>query len=289
VLVAAGRWGGRFRADPEETPVSVQLEFAPRKITSRTTLRANNPLHVLIVGASYGGLALAHGLRRAGVSCALYESRRSRADRRADGRAGPGVAIDAMGNRALRECLPPDLFAAFLATRQPLRQLLLAGLADRVHCGKAFTHYERHDEGTVTAFFADGGSATGQVLVAADGARSVVRTQYLRELVPRRHLSVLGCWSVRDPAGAFPLQVTSSELAPAWQASNVTVVGDAIHAVTPGPRAGANTSLRDAMLLSRALSFVQANRLGLCNAVAAYEAEMVRFDRARVDDKCCPR
>ena len=44
---------------------------------------------------------------------------------------------------------------------------------------------------------------------------------------------------------------------------------------------GANTALRDAMLLSRALSFVQANRLGLCNAVAAYETEMVRCDLVR--------
>jgi 2-polyprenyl-6-methoxyphenol hydroxylase-like FAD-dependent oxidoreductase len=268
--------------------VSVQLEFAPRKIASRTTLRANDPLHVLIVGASYGGLALAHGLRRAGVSCALYEAQRSRADHRAIGRAGPRVAIDPMGNRALRECLPPDLFAAFLAKTAAGRQVLLTGLEDRVNFGKAFTHYERDEEGTVTAFFTDGGSAAGQVLVAADGARSVVRGQYLRELVPRRHLSIFGCWPVRDPAGAFPLQITSTELAPAWQASNVTVVGDAIHAVTPGPRAGANTSLRDAMLLSRALSFVQANRLGLRNAVAAYEAEMVRFDIARVDDMCCP-
>jgi hypothetical protein len=35
------------------------------------------------------------------------------------------------------------------------------------------------------------------------------------------------------------------------------------------------------MLLSRALSFVQADRVGLHNAVAAYETEMVRFNPAR--------
>ena len=254
-------------------------------------MRTNNPLHVLIVGASYGGLALAHGLRRAGVSCVLYEARRGRADGRADSR----VAIDPMGNRALKECLPPDVFAAFLATsacaprhpsgapeRPPLRQLLLTGLEDRVHFGKEFTYYERRADGTVTAFFADGGSASGQVLVAADGARSAVRAQYLRELTLRRHLNIRGFCPVTDPAAAFPLQIAAAELAPAWQATNVTLVGDAIHAVTPGPRAGANTALRDAMLLSRALSFVQANRLGLRNAVAAYETEMIRSDLARV-------
>ena len=137
------------------------------------------------------------------------------------------------------------------------------------------------DAGTVTAFFADGGSASGQVLVAADGTHSAVRAQYLRELIPKRHLNLRRFCPATNPASGFPLQVTASELAPAWQATNVTLIGDAIHAVTPGPPVGANTALRDAMLLTRALSFVQANRVGLRNAVAAYEAEMVRFDPAR--------
>jgi 2-polyprenyl-6-methoxyphenol hydroxylase-like FAD-dependent oxidoreductase len=267
--------------------VSVQLESAARKISSRATLRANNPLHVLIVGASYGGLALAHGLRRVGASCALYEAQPDYPGRR----SGYRVAIDPMGNRALKECLPPDLFAAFLATPepQPLRRLLLTGLEDRVHFGKEFTHYERQADATVTAFFADGSSAPGQVLIAADGAGSAVRAQYLRELTLRRHLNLHRFRPAADPATAFPLQIASGELAPAWQATNVTLVGDAIHAVTPGPCAGANTSLRDAMLLSRALSFVQANRLGLHNAVAAYESEMVRFGLARVASLCRPQ
>jgi 2-polyprenyl-6-methoxyphenol hydroxylase-like FAD-dependent oxidoreductase len=191
-----------------------------------------------------------------------------------------------MGNRALEECLPPDVLAALPADEAVQRQLLLTGLEDRVQFGKKFTHYERRADGSVTAFFADGGSASGQVLVAADGARSAVRAQYLRELIPRRHLNLRRVCPVTDPAAAFPLQLASSELAPAWQASNVTMVGDAIHAVTPGPCAGANTSLRDAMLLTRALSFVRAGRVGLGNAVAAYEAEMVRFDIARVADRC---
>jgi 2-polyprenyl-6-methoxyphenol hydroxylase-like FAD-dependent oxidoreductase len=280
--------------------MSVRLESAGRKLAGRVTLSASGPLHVLIVGASYGGLGLAHGLRRAGVSCALYEARR----RDADGSAGSQVVIDPLGNRALKECLPSDLFAAFLAAtaraprrpwggleRSPLRRLLLTGLADRLHFGKMFTHYERRADGTVTAFFADGDSASGQVLVAADGARSAVRGQYLRELTPRRHLTVRTFGPATDPATAFPLQVVSAGLAPAWQASNVTLVGDAIHAVTPGPRTGANTALRDAMLLSRALSFVRADRVGLRNAVAAYETELVRFDpaRARASSGCRPQ
>jgi 2-polyprenyl-6-methoxyphenol hydroxylase-like FAD-dependent oxidoreductase len=213
-----------------------RLESAPREVTGAATVCAG-PLHVLIVGAGCGGLALAYGLRRAGVSCALYEAERG-----------------------------------------------YAGGPDQVHFGTEFTHYQQRADGTVTAFFAGGGSASGQVLVGADGSRSAVRAQYLRELIPRRHLGIRRFRTGTDPADGFPLQRAASGLAPAWQATNVTLVGDAIHAVTPGPPAGADTARRDAMLLTRALSFVQANRVGLRNAVAAYETEMIRFDPARLAD-----
>ncbi len=36
------------------------------------------PPHVLIIGAGTGGLRLAHGLRRAGISGAVYERHRHR-------------------------------------------------------------------------------------------------------------------------------------------------------------------------------------------------------------------
>ena len=244
-----------------------RLKSAPEEVTSQATVCAG-PLHVLIVGAGFGGLALAYGLRRAGVSCALYEAERIDPDRR----RGYRVAIDSIGSRGLRECLPPDL----------------AGLVGQAHFGKEFTHYQQQADGTVTAFFSDGGSAAGQVLVGADGRHSAVRAQYLRELIPRRHVSIRRFCPGTDPAAGFPLQIAASGLAPAWQATNVTLVGDAIHAVTPGPPVGANTALRDAVLLTRALSFVQANRLGLRNAVAAYETEMIRFDSARLADLRIP-
>jgi 2-polyprenyl-6-methoxyphenol hydroxylase-like FAD-dependent oxidoreductase len=57
--------------------------------------------------------------------------------------------------------------------------VLLAGLADSVHFGREFARYERTADGKVTAYFADGTSATGDVLVGADGARSRVRRQLL--------------------------------------------------------------------------------------------------------------
>jgi 2-polyprenyl-6-methoxyphenol hydroxylase-like FAD-dependent oxidoreductase len=59
-----------------------------------------------------------------------------------------------------------------------------------------------------------------------------------------------------------------------WKSSNVTLLGDAIHNMTPMAGMGANTALRDAEVLTRCLIDVTAGRLELVNAVRLYEAEM---------------
>jgi 2-polyprenyl-6-methoxyphenol hydroxylase-like FAD-dependent oxidoreductase len=44
-------------------------------------MSASTPdLHVVIIGAGTGGLCLAHGLKRAGISVAVYERDPTRAD-----------------------------------------------------------------------------------------------------------------------------------------------------------------------------------------------------------------
>jgi 2-polyprenyl-6-methoxyphenol hydroxylase-like FAD-dependent oxidoreductase len=186
-------------------------------------------LHVVIIGAGYAGLALAHALGRAGVSCAVYEAQPSCTD-----------------------CLE-----------------------DQVHFGKEFTRYDQQTDGTVTALFADGSSASGQVLVAADGAHSPVRAQYLPQAVPE------------PPVTPFRPQIALAAPLPAWRSSNITLVGDAIHPMGTGQQVGANTALRDAMLLSHALAAVQDGRVGLLNAISAYEAEAIRSGSPRAG-RCLP-
>jgi 2-polyprenyl-6-methoxyphenol hydroxylase-like FAD-dependent oxidoreductase len=169
-------------------------------------------LHVLIIGGGIGGLALAQGLRREGVSAAVYERERSLASRL----QGYRVHISPGGSRALHECLPAHLFDAFDRTcgaparaihfmtermtsllsidagmvkdddaiarhrsvsRITLRQVLMAELAE-IHFGKTFVRYEERG-GKVVAHFDDGTSAEGDILVAADGSGSRVRRQRL--------------------------------------------------------------------------------------------------------------
>ena len=80
------------------------------------------------------------------------------------------------------------------ASRITLRQALLVGL-ENVHFGKTFERYEQRDSGII-AYFADGSSAEGDVLVAADGGGSRVRRQFLPQAQRRE-----GCRAAQASAG----------------------------------------------------------------------------------------
>lgn len=164
------------------------------------------PLHVLIIGGGIGGLCLAQGLKKSGIKVAVYERDHS-ADFRGQGYRN---SLNADGSRALRDCLPENLFHLCVATsiksatrmvfldhqlnqkfvkpilplpadsffgvhRLTLREILLAGLEDTVHFGKTFERFEQLDDEKIRAFFTDGTFATGDLLVGADGTHSVVR------------------------------------------------------------------------------------------------------------------
>ena len=380
---------------------------------------------VLVIGAGTGGLALAQGLVQAGIDVQVFE----RDVLRTDGLHGYRVGIDPDGSRALHALLPADLYDTFVATcaraprwfnmlteqlhevlaleipvqkdpveseksvsRMTLRQVLVTGLENVIKFGKEFTHFEQHADGTVTAHFADGSSATGDLLVGAEGAGSRVRRQYLPQarqedtgiiaiagklpitaesasLLPPRvfkgismiqapkgyfcilhvmefkwdrsgkikngigdtdaelievwpglqfdnsrdyinwgfsatadkfpsdvlehrgedlaqlvsamtpdwHPNLRRLFELTDPSTCFPVNIKTSVPLDPWPASNVTLIGDAIHTMTPGRGVGANTALRDAVLLCARLIDVASDRLGLIDAVGQYESKMMTY------------
>lgn len=87
-----------------------------------------------------------------------------------------------------------------------------------------------------------------------------------------------------DPAefGVFP--VRTSRPIPAWKSSPVTLLGDAIHSMTPYRGIGGNIALKDGALLAAQLAEARAGRCTLLEAVAGYEAQMRRYAFAAVAD-----
>jgi 2-polyprenyl-6-methoxyphenol hydroxylase-like FAD-dependent oxidoreductase len=381
--------------------------------------RQTRPLKVLIIGAGTGGLCLAQGLKSEKISVQVFE----RDPFAFDQQAGYRLSINPTGSRALKECLPDSLFETLIKnslkpsravsflderlrlllgieiletdpysldcerpiTRIALRRVLLEGLEGIVQFGKKFVSFEEAPDGAVTVRFEDGSSATGDVLIGADGANSRVRAQLLphahrietgllsvagklslndavREMAPpalflgptlivgpkgcflftnavqyadsnltdpthqdriasietgspltSREEYVMWGFSARrekfgltdnqegptpedlktgalrlmkdwDPAlreivknttdlGMFP--VKTSVPIPPWQTRHVTLLGDALHNMTPYRGMGANMALRDAASLKRALVKVVRGEAIFLDALAAYEREMI--------------
>ncbi|WP_228644649.1 NAD(P)/FAD-dependent oxidoreductase [Microtetraspora sp. AC03309] len=162
-------------------------------------------MRVIVIGAGLGGLALASGLRRAGIDVAVYERDLSPLVRG----QGYRLHLSDVGIGALTGVMTRERWAAFLATahtpeprfvrldpalevleviefggrhlsidRQTLRDALLAEAAGTITYGRRLTGFQTAADG-VTARFDDGSTVSGEVLVGADGINSAVRRQYL--------------------------------------------------------------------------------------------------------------
>jgi 2-polyprenyl-6-methoxyphenol hydroxylase-like FAD-dependent oxidoreductase len=170
---------------------------------------------ILIIGGGLGGLSLAQGLKQKGIPFRIFE-RDGAASFRAQGYR---IRLDDRGFSSLEKLLPKTLFELAERTssdvvggghrydaltgekhvagfgggppqgggsrtwnvdRTVIRNVLLQGLEDHIEFGKKLEKYEFVGDRSVTALFADGTSATGRMVIGADGVRSHVR----RQLVP---------------------------------------------------------------------------------------------------------
>jgi 2-polyprenyl-6-methoxyphenol hydroxylase-like FAD-dependent oxidoreductase len=158
-------------------------------------------MRALIIGGGIGGLSAAIALRGVGIDTTVYERSRELREIGAGLSLWPNAlaALDRLGlGDAVRRVGPPGQIAGALRNpagkalqrvsrdtqvtmtvlhRAELQTLMLAMLPRDVVClGAACTGFEQDAEG-VTAHFAGQLPARGDVLIAADGIRSVIRGQ----------------------------------------------------------------------------------------------------------------
>ncbi|MET0693866.1 MAG: FAD-dependent monooxygenase [Propionibacteriaceae bacterium] len=193
-------------------------------------------MRVVVVGAGIGGLVLAQGLMRAGHEVLVLE--------RDEGPAVTGgyrLHLDARACAVLRQVLDPDVWAAVQASgagrsafrrftmtdrrlrvlavecqdpgeevlmigRVALRTLLTSGLGDRVRWGVPVSSVAMGAT-TATATLADGSTVDADLVVGADGPRSVVA----RTLAGRALVTSVGVGGI---AGRTPLDDYTRSLLP---------------------------------------------------------------------------
>ncbi|KAK3486764.1 uncharacterized protein B0T23DRAFT_447921 [Neurospora hispaniola] len=150
----------------------------------------NNELHVLIIGAGLGGLTLAQGLRKQGISFQIFER-----DASAESR-GQGYAVGLHDPEKLfGGSLPDEVFSSVRSSCHLLPLQLPSCLAMFFPDGRAGQalardldiqwgkRAQRIEEGEdkVTVWFEDGTHAEGTILVGADGTFSAVRPHVLQK------------------------------------------------------------------------------------------------------------
>jgi 2-polyprenyl-6-methoxyphenol hydroxylase-like FAD-dependent oxidoreductase len=87
-----------------------------------------------------------------------------------------------------------------------------------------------------------------------------------------------------DIPATFLVNLHAARPVERWPTTNVTVLGDAIHTMSPGRGEGANAALRDAELLRHALVDVVHNGAPLGPAIARYKSQMLRYGFQAVAD-----
>lgn len=80
-----------------------------------------------------------------------------------------------------------------------------------------------------------------------------------------------------DPATISSIRIRTSQPVAPWQTGRVTLLGDAIHAMTPYRGIGANVALKDAVRLREALIAAHHGARDLVEAVADYERGMIDY------------
>ena len=80
-----------------------------------------------------------------------------------------------------------------------------------------------------------------------------------------------------DPSSFFFVEMLTSVPGVLTPATSVTLLGDAVHAMTPTLGRGANLAMRDGAMLGRHIIHVAEGKAAVAQALNAFEEEMTRY------------
>lgn len=103
-----------------------------------------------------------------------------------------------------------------------------------------------------------------------------------QEMIRRWDPAVRELVAAGEEAECFLIRIRSAQPVPAWQPSRVTLLGDAIHAMSPARGSGASTALRDAALLAAELAGAARGGKAVTEAIGDYERAMRDYGFAAV-------
>ena len=104
----------------------------------------------------------------------------------------------------------------------------------------------------------------------------------LRRKVARWHPTLRKLVELLDENEMVPSRIRTSQPVEPWRATRITLLGDAIHSMTPYRGIGANIALKDAAFLSARLIEADHGDKPLLTAIGEYEAAMREYGFAAV-------
>jgi 2-polyprenyl-6-methoxyphenol hydroxylase-like FAD-dependent oxidoreductase len=184
--------------------------------------------------------------------------------------------------RDLLESLPDIFLAGFVPFAGPERRTLAMGaFRPRKPIADAAVRLTPVRDYLMWLYVAplDNASISDEYLCTADSA--ALHRKAL-ELTEQWHPTLRHVLQQADVPTLFQVPIRTSPPIPTWSSTRITLLGDAIHAMTPAGGIGANTAMRDAELLTYQLTVAHRGETDLLDAIAEYETQMRLYGTAAV-------
>jgi 2-polyprenyl-6-methoxyphenol hydroxylase-like FAD-dependent oxidoreductase len=181
-------------------------------------------------------------------------------------------------NSDVRRATPPPILRGPTLILGPRGCFMFSSTVDYDAAG-GDEHYDR-EKYVMWGFSAHGDALDLPASLDAVGGQDAINA--VLALMDDWHPDLRRLVQITDASTVTTFPVKTSVPIPPWPTQKATLLGDALHNMTPFRGIGANTALRDAQALHQALVAAANGEAGLIQALAHYERDMIRYGFAAV-------